>query len=293
MAYNNVLVTGTPRSGTTLTCHLLNSLPDTVALHEPMRVGQLAVLDGRAAISRAIAQFCDDQRRSIHEQKRAISKHVDGAVPDNPVGPDRTASGLRRSIVEKSTIVVDRPLSPEFMLVIKHNAAFTALLEELTRRFTVYAVVRNPIATLASWSSVNFSVRRGHAPAAEKLDPALAATLRGIDDDLDRQIALLGWFHDQFRTYLPAKAIIRYEEVVASGGRALRVIRPEAETLSVPMESRNTSSLYDHFSMQRIGERLLASDGAHWEWYGKESVRAILDELPVSVQPVPPAPING
>src|SRR5262245_2561552 len=32
----NVLVAGIPRSGTTLTCHLLNSLPDIVALHEPI-----------------------------------------------------------------------------------------------------------------------------------------------------------------------------------------------------------------------------------------------------------------
>src|SRR5689334_16285425 len=32
----DVLVTGLPRSGTTLTCHLLQKLPDTVALHEPM-----------------------------------------------------------------------------------------------------------------------------------------------------------------------------------------------------------------------------------------------------------------
>jgi hypothetical protein len=32
-----VLITGTPRSGTTLVCHLLNQLPDTVALNEPMQ----------------------------------------------------------------------------------------------------------------------------------------------------------------------------------------------------------------------------------------------------------------
>ena len=38
----NVLVTGTPRSGTTLICSLVNKLPDTVALHEPMNVWEFA-----------------------------------------------------------------------------------------------------------------------------------------------------------------------------------------------------------------------------------------------------------
>jgi hypothetical protein len=32
----NVVLTGLPRSGTTLVCRLLNKLPDTVALHEPL-----------------------------------------------------------------------------------------------------------------------------------------------------------------------------------------------------------------------------------------------------------------
>jgi len=34
----NVLITGTPRSGTTLICSLVNKLPDTVAVHEPTNV---------------------------------------------------------------------------------------------------------------------------------------------------------------------------------------------------------------------------------------------------------------
>src|SRR5918994_219582 len=99
MSDNNILVTGTPRSGTTLTCHLLNKLPEAVALHEPMRVRDFAAMEDHAAVGRAIRGFCDDQRKSILERKRAISKQADGSVPDNPFGATRSDRGLRQRVV--------------------------------------------------------------------------------------------------------------------------------------------------------------------------------------------------
>lgn len=279
MRDNNVLLTGTPRSGTTLTCHLLNKLPETVALHEPMKVKQFADCADHEEICRSIERFCDQQRTSLRERRRAISKNVEGAVPDNPIGTNRSASGLRQSIVAKGEIVVDKPLSPDFMLAVKHNSAFTAVLGALVEHFPVFAVVRNPLATLASWSSVSFSAHSGYARAAERIDPALKAALAAIDNDLDRQIHLLGWFYGQFRRYLPDRSIIRYEAIVESGGRALSVVRPEAGDLDEPLESRNASKLYDHQLMQRLGERLLTSDGAYWELYSRESVERLLTEL--------------
>ena len=247
MSNNNVLVTGPPRSGTTLTCHLLNKLPDTVALHEPMKPKKFAQLKDYEEICCSIKRFCDEQRESIHTRKRAISKNVGGAVPDNPFGAGRSDAGLRQSLISKGEIVVDKDLSRDFMLIVKHPAAFTAVLEGLVERFPVYAVIRNPLGTLASWSSIDVNVQSGHAPAAERLDPDLKAKLAAIDDDLDRQIYLLGWFHEQFRRYLPERSIIRYESVIESGGRALSVVRPEAEKLSQPLESRNKNKLYDLF----------------------------------------------
>jgi hypothetical protein len=45
----NIVSTGLPRSGTTLTCHLLNKLPNTVALHEPIAPGQFVDLESEDA----------------------------------------------------------------------------------------------------------------------------------------------------------------------------------------------------------------------------------------------------
>jgi len=40
----DIILTGIARSGTTLTCFLLNKLPQAVALHEPMDPSQLVGL---------------------------------------------------------------------------------------------------------------------------------------------------------------------------------------------------------------------------------------------------------
>ncbi len=277
MARNDVLISGTPRSGTTLTCHLLNKVPDTVALHEPMRVKGFAELDGHTAIAEAVQTFCDGQRESLHERGRAISKNVGGAVPDNPHGSEKGESGLRKSKASKSEIVVDKPLTEDFTLVIKHNAAFTAVLGDLVKRFRVYAVMRNPLAVMTSWNSIDFNAQRGHVPAGERLDPRLRDALAALDDPLDRQLHLLDWFHEQWHRHLPPESFIRYEEVVESKGRALSVIQPLAADLDEPLESRNLSKLYDREMMLRIGERLLASEGAQWQSYTKESVERLLE----------------
>jgi hypothetical protein len=273
---SNVLITGTPRSGTTMTCHLLNLVPDTVALHEPMRTAHFKSQEDPVA---AVERFCEEQRHSILEHGLAISKQAGGAVPANPVGTSLTDSGLRKRVVSKGQIAIEKELSPDFTLAVKHCGSFTATLDRLVTRFPVYAIVRNPLAMLASWSTVEFAVQRGHVPVAEGLDPDLKATLAAIDDVLDRQIQVLIWFHDRIRRYLPEEAIIRYESIVETGGKALAVVRPSAASLDEPLQSQNTSGLYDHERMLQIGERLLKSEGAHWESYSKASVERLLGEL--------------
>ena len=42
----NIVLTGLPRSGTTLACRLLNLLPDTVALHEGPPLGSEVIVKG-------------------------------------------------------------------------------------------------------------------------------------------------------------------------------------------------------------------------------------------------------
>ncbi len=285
---NCVLLTGLPRSGTTLTCHLLNKLPDTIALHEPMHATELGRIPDWPGRLQAVRDFLRQTRLSLLQHGDAVSKHANGVVPDNSRASEWSAGGRRKSIATRGTIHFDKRLSDDFQLVVKHPSSFCAMLEHLTREFRCFAVVRNPLSVLASWNTVDMAVRNGHVPAAEVVDAALASRLAALSDRFDRQFVVLNWFYDCFAHNLSDSSIIRYENMTESGGRALAVINPAAAALNETLESRNRSALYDAGLIRDLGERLLRSDGVYWKFYSRDDVGRVMENNPGA--PVPSTP---
>lgn len=267
---SDIVLTGLPRSGTTLACKLLGDAPDTVALFEPMRVGLLPT-ESRDAAVKSVSAFFAASRQSLLEQGRAVSQQIAGAVPDNPMIDERDATGLRQRAATLGELRVDKPLSLHFTLVVKHNAAFTALLPELAQRFETFAVVRNPLAVLASWNSVDLPVSRGRVPAGERLDPVLAARVGGEPDLIRRQLVILNWFCQRFDLVLPPERILRYEEVVDTGGQALADACGVAVPVR-PLSRRNASANYDPALCSTLARHLRADEGAWRRFYGVEDI---------------------
>ncbi|HXF05274.1 MAG TPA: hypothetical protein VNM72_07650 [Blastocatellia bacterium] len=279
MSERDIVLTGIPRSGTTLACWLLNQLPDVVALVEPPMGVRfwLGRWDRRLARS-GLRRFFIKVRERLAAGRPVPSLHIDGEIPANPVEEQRVGP-LRRHVARYGKVHVAKRLSMRFWLIVKHPGPFTVLLSELIHHFSVYAVVRNPLAVLASWNSVSLSLNKGRVPVGEWLYPSLRRTLSRIGDRWERQLYLLDWFFETYRRVLPETVILRYEDIIATGGRALSVIVPEAAELTVSLRSRNASSLYDASLMRALGERLLKSDGAFWDFYSRESVEQLLAEV--------------
>ena len=275
----NVVLTGVPRSGTTLVCHLLNKLPDTVALYEPMDPEAVAQAGEREAMCDAIERFFAETRESVRVRGIARSRQFGGRVPDNPADDVFGPEGLRASRMSSGEIRVDPALSERFVLVVKHNAMFTALMDTLRERFPCYAVVRNPLAALASWNTVAMPVQDGHAPAAERIDQELARTLGRLGDRTARQLHLLSWFCERYRRLLPRDRVLRYEDVLASRGRVLAAVAPGAARLDETMSSKNANPLYDPRVVADLGARLLRSEGAYWSFYSRESVGRLMTDV--------------
>jgi hypothetical protein len=276
----NVLITGTPRSGTTLICSLLNKLPDTVALHEPMNVWDFADCRDGGAVAKLIENFCRETQKSLHEHGFAVSKHVSGKIPDNVADNQVNRAGTRLRRTEHGQVVVDKPLSQNFTLAVKHPAAFSALLETLSKRFECYAIVRNPLATLASWNSLDrFPLKDGYLPIGEKLDVDLARNLAAKSDPYERQIYILEWFYDRFRRFLPERALIKYEDLIISRGRELAKFFPAAAELDEDLSSKNVNKYYDRALMADLGERLLRREGSIWNFYSKGDVESLLRDV--------------
>ena len=279
----NVVLTGLPRSGTTLACHLLNKLPDTVALTEPISPGRFAgLLPDYEAVGDGVEEFYARMRRMALEDGWVVSKHVGGEVPDNSFGrPD--ASGERKSVLEKGRIPVGKPLPEDFFLVVKQPGLFTALLPTLTERLPCYAIIRNPLSVLASRTSLGRSPGRhpnDRLSAVQKYDGDLERRMASVPrGTLEWRLNMMSHSFERFRDELPDDHIIRYEDIVATGGRALSAVVPTAGTLDEPLESKNLNPLYDREEMLGLGERLLASEGAYWDFYPRETVEELLSQI--------------
>ena len=262
------LLSGIPRSGSSLCCRLAGQAAETVALTEPISEAMIEGFADQADACAGIKAFARQTRTRILREGRAPALHVDGALVDDLLSDD-AASGLRQARSRRGDIAIARPLSKRFTLVIKHNALFAALLPRLRRQFACLGLVRNPLAVLASWHSVDLAVRRGRVPVGERFDPGLAGALAAELNPLRRQVVILDWFFEQFATHLPQARIIRYEDVVATGGvalyRALGVAAPPTEALA----SRNANPLY---SADAVAELLKALAAGRRAWAGLYSL---------------------
>jgi len=275
----NVILTGIARSGTTLACTLLNRLPDTVALHEPMSPRMLLGLPSAAAVGDSIAAFLAVQRQTLLERGEAVSRGRDGTIPDNPYGAAAGPGGLRQSVVQEGVVRFSKPLRRDFRLVIKHPSCFTALLGSLVGRFPCFAIIRNPLSVLLSWQTTEANWNDGRQPAAEIFDDRLRHRLDSAPDRIGRQLVMLAWSFEQYARHLPTEAVIRYEDLIDSGGGALAGIDSDARQLGLPLENRNANSLYGGGFVEEVTTRLAASSGAQWDFYSREAVAAVADQI--------------
>ena len=273
----NVVLTGLPRSGTTLACHLLNKLPDTVAVLEPFEAGRFeGLLPDREAVADALERWYGKARRRALRKGEVTTRHVGGEIPDNPFGARSEGGETRQWLASKGRIKVGKELGREFFLVVKDPPMFTALLPILVQRFPTFALVRNPLAVLASWNSLDIPAKHGRVPKAETYDPDLARRMTAIEDRLERQLDLLDWWCERFELFLSGDHIIRYEDLVSSGGRALAALVPAAGGLDESLSERNANEIYAREDVAKIAEKLLASKGAYWRFYSRDSVEELL-----------------
>jgi hypothetical protein len=276
---HNVLLTGLPRAGTTLSCNILNGHANVLALLEPMTPSDFKPTLGRSAAIEFIQHFAANTRVQALTQGRVISRHKDGLVPENPVAYEVSDSGLRQLDVSLGSIAVgDRVQNENFTLVIKHNALFTALLPELREAFPVYGIVRNPLAVLASWNSVDLPVNSGRIPAGEMYDPELAELLADTPGRIERQLHILEWFCAHFIRDL-SNPILRYEDFVKEPsviGRTMSLASPYSGAIQT-RESRNQA--YDLVLMEQLYRRLMRFGDAIWQFYSRDQITELMESI--------------
>ena len=250
-----------------------------VALSEPLRYkAYRGKEDSKRAVAR-IRDFAEGVRQRVLTEGRAPSVQVAGRLDDNRVAESYTGAGLRRLRAGWGEISIAKPLSDGFGLLIKHNALFAALLPRLVESFPCLALVRNPLSVLASWQTVDLPVHRGRIPAGEDFDPDLHWRLEEEPIALRRQLIVLDWFFARFEAHLPPRNVLRYEDLVKTGGVALfrRLGHPHAKP--VALKSRNESGLYGGSQIDGLLHALLEAGGAWTRFYRQGDLEAVAERF--------------
>jgi hypothetical protein len=277
--HNTYLLTGLPRAGTTLCCHILNGYENTVALHEPLTPTDFNAQAGRSSAAEKIQQFALSARDNILRNGIALTRQKNGQVPENPVSYHETKNGLRQMDVTLGEIAVQQKIKNEnFNLIVKHNALFAGLLPELHKVIPVFAIVRNPLSVLASWNSVDLPVNNGRVPAGEMFCPELKILLDKTTDVIERQLHILEWFCQQYTEHLPNR-VMYYENFIVNPqciGDFLQLTALYTGEFT-QRESRNAA--YNVELMEILYKRLINFGDAIWQFYSRDQVELLMSNI--------------
>ena len=213
----DLIITGIPRSGTTLAAAIVDQSGDAFCLSEPDSHVELmqTAKDADDFVARVRRDF-DATRETLLAGKAVPDKRAgDGApVTDYVTG---AALGLRRDAVFTIREVSRPGLSRDFVLGAKHNALYAAVLPQIVRtgQFRVVALVRDPVAVLRSWQSLDLPISQGRLPAAERFWPEMVALTHSDLELQEKQVRIYDLLCRRFADLSRQIEVIRYEALIA------------------------------------------------------------------------------
>ncbi len=240
-AARNLIVTGLPRAGTTLTAALLDGLADTVCINEPKWQSRWSREGGSRAdyVERIVSDFARVRETLLDGGTLAARVRADGGPLTNYFDAARNRLPVGLATLSRAS------LPPDFLLAMKHNAHYACVLPDLAAQgdVAVLAIIRDPVATLASWRSLDLPVSKGRMPAAEPYWPELRGIIQSTDDLLVRQARMLELLFARFDALKQRIAIVKLEDVIADPLTFARLLG-RAQKTEVPITpSRIASSL--------------------------------------------------
>lgn len=220
MPAENIILTGIPRSGTTLLAALVDTMPDSVALNEPAEQAEAAQQQKDTRSARDYAAWIAQDFVRIRTELLAGTP-----VPDRRNGDGSATTNYYRTEDDQPQAdpfalvpLVREGLTPHFTLAIKHNALYLSVLAELAELegFTVIATLRHPAGVIASWNSVPVPVGKGRLPAAAAYWPAMRELTRHNDMELlEKQVRIYDLMCKRLYSLRERIHIVRYEDMVA------------------------------------------------------------------------------
>ncbi|MBF0275260.1 MAG: sulfotransferase domain-containing protein [Nitrospinae bacterium] len=253
----DVILTGFPRAGTTLSATLINILENSVCLSEPDSI--VKIIEETTSVEEYIKKLeeeYDKTREFIIEKGVVINRvPVKGETLTNYY--QRTEGGGIEDVFkvgDEKVMVKDNG----FNLVYKHNAHFLSILPQLLEkeRFSVLVVVRNPISVIKSWRSLHIPISEGRMPAGEKYWPELRTIAESNKDVLTKQVEIYELISKRILTFKEHVEIVYYEDILKQNSLYEKVFCQKSVTSLPEIKNQNKSEHYNHNETETILNKL-------------------------------------
>lgn len=272
------LLTGIPRSGTTLSCKILNSLNNVIALHEPLSPNKLTSIAPEHAIIEVKHQIDSIEGKLVRGEPFEHGSTA-SLILDNPIQEKHTG-GLRRLRARRGLLALP-PQIETANLIIKQNALFAALLPVAIQYYQVVSIIRNPVDVFLSWMNVDLPVNRGRIPGGERFNNELKQKLEATSHVSERQVIIYEWFITQYQNF--ASRVLKYEDIVDTQGAILANAFGFTEKPTV--EIKNIKRSYDKKTIDQLESVISTnSESLSSEHYSINDISHRLEEVCASKQ---------
>jgi hypothetical protein len=213
---SNIILTGIPRSGTTLAAAILDNTSNCFCLSEPDSHREL--MDSSSSkddfVNSLELEFLSIRSKLLAGIEVPDKRMADGSAVTNYFSAPSITN--HRSAAYTLKKVGRNNLTEDFALGIKHNALYAAVLPEIlsSNKFKVVILVRNPMDVVASWRSLDLPVSQGFLPAADRYWPEMRELTHSAMPLLDKQLFIYELMCSRFLSFTDQACVVRYENMV-------------------------------------------------------------------------------
>ncbi len=252
----NLIVTGIPRSGTTLTTSLLDGLTNSVCLSEPSwQAGLFKQTDNVNELVKRLENDFNNIRRKILSNEPIQDRRNEEGVPvTNYIKYSKDGKTTKNKHAKHFILKVK---NKDFLLGMKHNAHYTSILPQLAKSnfFSVLAIVRHPVTTILSWQKVNFPISRGRLPGAERFWPEIKSISNSNDPLIVKQVKIYELFCERYLSLNDKLYLLKYENLVESPSILEQLTEKNYER-DIAVKPRMNNSHYNAEMAETIMESL-------------------------------------
>lgn len=257
----DLIVTGIPRGGTTLTAALIDSLSNCVCLSEPGWQTKWFIEEKNAnhLVKQVTGDFKEIRKKILKKEPIKDKRKADGSPLTNYFNVPK--NGVRKKDEKFSKRSIILPVeNKNFTLGMKHNAHYTSILPELiqSENFSIIAIIRHPVPTILSWLSLDIPISQGQLPAGESVWSELRDITKSKDDSLTKQVRIYDLFCQRYLEYSDHIHLIKYEDIV-NNPSILTKLTGKTYERKLDLLNQNQNKIYDF----KIEEKILKAVTMH------------------------------